>query len=323
MYTMDERFVSVLEDAFPEREIPETPAWGPSINERNGTVPVEFDDGERVFCKIAVDGDRTRLDRERAILEYVGAQSGVLVPSVLASDPDGPVPYLVTASISDESRPDGPSDPDSRSEATEFRVLGRTLARVHSLRFDAHGDVVGGGSDHLDVDTGSWTDVFVGHVRGIPEFAHSDVYDRHVDDVVAALKANREKLDAAPAVLVHNDPNEGNCRCYHEDGVGLIDWETAHVGDPARDLFRVLEQRFGYVRPEGPAHLIDALHEGYRDQAGKLPDGFAERTRVYELERVLAAAALIDIKAKSLDESRQSLVDWVETEMARRLEAVR
>lgn len=193
---------------------------------------------------------------------------------------------------------------------------------MHSLRFDAHGDVVGGGPDHLDVDAGSWTDVFVAHVRGIPEFAHSDLFDRYVDEVVAALKTNREKLDGAPAVLVHNDPHEGNCRYYNEAGVGLLDWETGHVGDPAHDLYRVLEQRFGYVRPEGPARLIDALHEGYRGQAGELPDGFADRTRVYEVERVLAAAALIDIKARSRDESRQDLVDWVEARMERRLDAI-
>lgn len=100
---MDDRFASVLEDAFPGRDILQTPAWDASIGERNGTVPVEFDDGERVFCKIAVDGDGRRIDRERAILEYVGAQSDVLVPSVLASDPDAPLPYLVTAPISCES----------------------------------------------------------------------------------------------------------------------------------------------------------------------------------------------------------------------------
>lgn len=319
---MDDRFLSVLEDAFPEHEIDEMEDHEPLSDERNGTVYVDFSDGGRVFCKIAVDGERSRLGVERAVIEYVSAHCDVPVPTVLASDTDGPVPYLITAPIAGRKLADVKWDTDRSGEERVMEALGRTLARVHAQRFNAHGDITGGSADRLNVDSGSWTDVFVEHVHGIREFAHSNRFDRYVDDVIAGIKANRAILNAAPATLVHDDPNGANCY-YSEPDVGLLDWEHAHIGDPARDLHRVLEQQFGLFRPEDPDHQVTALHEGYREQAGGLPEGFAERVAVYEVVRLLGASAFFDSKVGSTDESREELADWMDAEMERRLAAIR
>ena len=202
-----------------------------------------------------------------------------------------------------------------------MRALGGTLAKVHSRRFDAHGEITGGGADGLDVDSGSWTAVFVEQVREIREMAHSNQFNRYVDDVVAAIKANRTVLDAAPATLVHIDPNGANCY-YSEAGVRLLDWEHAHIGDPARDLHRVLEQQFGLCRPEDPDHQVAALHEGYREQAGGLPDGFTDRVAVYEVVRLLGASAFFEGYADSFDESQVEFAEWMDAEMERRLDAI-
>lgn len=317
---MDERFASVLEDAFPGREIAET--IESSADERNETISVEFADGERVFCKRAIDGNGSRLETERAVLEYVDANRAVPVPSVVASDVEGPVPYLVTAPLAGEPLAAVKDDPDGPGEETAMRTLGRALAKLHAEEFDAHGEITGGSTDHLEIDSGSWTAVFVEQVRGIREFARSNRFDRYLDDVIAAIEANREVLDAAPAALVHTDPNDHNCY-YGERGVGFLDWEYAHVGDPARDLHRVLEQQFGYFRPADPDRLVAALHEGYREQAGQLPDGFPERRPIYEVVRLLAAAAFFESKVDAAEESRTELADWMDAEMERRLDAVR
>ena len=152
---------------------------------------------KRVFCKITVDGRGSRLDTEPAVLEYVNAHCDVPVPTVLASDPDAPVPYLITAPIAGTSLADVKAGSDGPDEEATMRALGRTLAKVHSRRFDAHGEITGGGADGLNVASGSWTAVFVEQVREIREMAHSNRFDQYVDDVVAAIKANRIVLDAA------------------------------------------------------------------------------------------------------------------------------
>lgn len=319
---MDERFASALDDAFPEREPVGFAGDDPRLNDRNGTVPVTFADGGRVFCKLAVDGDGNRLAAERAAIEYVGANGDVPVPRVLACDPDATVPYLVTEPMDGRPLSHVKWDADRAGEAEAMRALGRTLATLHELRFDAHGEITGGGADGLAVHEKPWTDVFLDQIDVIGEMAHSDRYDRYVDDVVAAVDANRETLDAAPATLVHNDPHGSNAY-RSEAGVGLLDWEFAHVGDPARGLHRVREQEFGLFRPDEPAHELDALREGYRERAGSLPEGHADRVPIYEVVRLLGASAFFEEKAASVDESRETVGAWMDAEMERRLAAIR
>ncbi|QPV64382.1 phosphotransferase [Halosimplex litoreum] len=318
---MDERFATALGDAFPDREIAGFADDDPQLNERNGTVPVEFADGERVFCKIAVDGDGGRLDAERAVIEYVDADCDVPVPTVLACDPDAEVPYLVTAPMDGRPLANVKYEADRAGEAAAMRALGRSLAELHDRRFDAHGEITGGGTDGLAVDEKPWIDVFLGGIETIREMAHSERFERYVDDVVAAVEANRETLDAAPATLVHNDPHSANAY-RSEAGVGLLDWEFARVGDPARGLHRVREQEFGLFRPDEPDHQLDALREGYRERAGDLPDGYRDRVPIYEAVRLLGASAFFEEKAESADEPPREVAEWMDAEMERRLDAI-
>lgn len=317
---MDERLASVLTAVFPGREVAGTVER--SADDRNRTVRVDFRDGERVFCKVAVDGDGSRLRTELAVIECADATSAVRVPTVLASDVEGPVPYLVTAPIAGEPIASLEADPDGPSDEILMRALGEALATLHAERFDAHGEVTGGSGDHLEVEADAWTAMMVEHVHSIREFGNDDRFERYVDDVLDAVEANREVLDAAPAALVHNDPHGGNCY-YDEDGVGFLDWEYAHVGDPARDLHRTLEQQFGLFRPEDPDHQVAALHEGYRARDGTLPDGFAERIPIYEVVRLLGASAFFEGKLETVEEPRAELGDWMDTEMERRLAEIR
>lgn len=319
---MDDRVASILDAEFPDRDVAGTADGDPVFNDRNGTFCVEFADGERVYCKIAVDDDATRIARERAVIQFVDEHCDVPVPRVLASDPDAAVPYLVTEPMAGRKLADVTYDADRAGERSAMRALGRTLASVHARRFDSHGEITGWDEDGLDVDPSSWTTMFVEQVRGIREFGGDERFERYVDDVIAAIEANRETLDAAPPALVHNDPNGANCH-YTESGVGLLDWEFAHVGDPARDLHRTLEQNYGLFRPDDPDHEVAGLHEGYRERAGSLPGGFAERVPIYEAVRLLSAAAFFDSNVESCEDSRAEVAEWMDAEMERRLEAIR
>jgi aminoglycoside phosphotransferase (APT) family kinase protein len=77
--------------------------------------------------------------------------------------------------------------------------------------------------------------------------------------------------DRAPAletpVLVHGDFRNGNIMVHPDQGlVGVLDWELAHLGDPAEDMGWICTRswRFGGVKPVGGfgdyADLLDAYH---------------------------------------------------------------
>ncbi|ESP88277.1 phosphotransferase family protein, partial [Candidatus Halobonum tyrrellensis] len=216
---------------------------------------------------------------------------------------------------------------DATGRAALTRAAGRALAAVHADRFDAHGRVVGGGANGLDVDRGPWTDVLrdrVGTLRGL---ATSERFDDHFDAVADAVAANRDLLDDAPAALVHGDPAAPN-GFLADDGadtggrVGLLDWELVHVGDPARELVRARRQLLGGADGAADERLVAALHDGYRERAGSLPDGFERRRPVYEAVTFLGVSGYVDRLAEFRDEPLDEFAAWVDAEMDRRLARV-
>ncbi len=315
---MDDRVASVLGETFPDREVEDLLPTGPSWNEANRTVGVEFVDGERSYLKLATDGDGSRVARERAVIDYASANADVPVPTVLASDAGGRVPYLATAPVPGRNLLGLWSDADEAERATLARRVGRALAGVHALRFANHGHVVGGGADGLELDAGSWTDVLVDTIARKRDLAPSERFGHHFDEVIAAVEANRALLDDAPAALLHGDPAQPNC-FRGDDGVGFLDWEIAHVGDPARDVYRARDQQFDSLQSEGPERVVSAFHDGYRERAGGLPDGFAERRPIYEAVRLLGTSGFFERMAAFVDEPREELADWLGAEMERRL----
>ncbi len=317
---MDERVAAALDDAFPGRGVASVEPTGPSWNEENRTVSVEFDDGGAVYLKTTT-GDGTRFARERAVVAHVAANSAAPVPRVLACDPHEDVPYLVTAPIEGEGLLGPWYDRDVEDRLPLVRAVGRTLARVHGLRFEGHGRIVGGSSERLEVDAKPWPDLLVEQLREARRIAPSKRFDHHYDAVIGAVEGNRESLSAAPAALCHGDPAIPNC--FLADRVGLLDWERAHAGDPARDLYRARRQQLDSMREDAPGELVAALYDGYREERGGLPEGFAERRPVYEAVWFLSYSGFFDNWVELLDESPDELAAWVERGMERRLAAVR
>ncbi|WP_425999000.1 phosphotransferase family protein [Caulobacter sp. DWR1-3-2b1] len=74
-------------------------------------------------------------------------------------------------------------------------------------------------------------------------------------------------------VLVHGDFRNGNLMIHPEHGlVGVLDWELAHLGDPAEDLgwICVNSWRFGQWRkPVGGFGNYQALLDGYAQAGGQ------------------------------------------------------
>ncbi|WP_144921034.1 phosphotransferase family protein [Halorubrum salsamenti] len=330
---MDERVATALSEAFPERLVDRTFGVGPSWNGANETVGVAFDDGGRAFCKVAVDDDGTRIARELAVLRYLDAERSVSGPEVLAADPDAPIPYLVTAPAPGRELLGVWEDTDNARREALLRRVGATLATLHAERFEAHGEIVGsdprGG---LDLDPAPWPDVLRATIERTREIGTSERLADHYDAVFDCVEANRNRLDGAPAALLHGDVAKPNLFVVDTgkfepdaapDGIVPIDWELSHVGDPARDLVRAEDQLLNGFDSEGPERYVTSLYKGYRDRAGELPPGFSERRPVYQVVRMLGRSGFIDQWATYLDEPLDRLVDRADAELQARLDAAR
>ncbi|WP_281247680.1 phosphotransferase family protein [Haladaptatus litoreus] len=82
------------------------------------------------------EGDGSRIARERAVIDYVRENCSVSVPKVVAADTGGDVPYLATAPVSGQNFIHLWSDASATRRAALARQVGKSLATVHSLRFE-------------------------------------------------------------------------------------------------------------------------------------------------------------------------------------------
>ncbi|WP_280587370.1 phosphotransferase [Halorubrum sp. Boch-26] len=336
---MNDAVATALGEAFPERSVERLTDVGPSWNGANETAGVVFADGGRAFCKVAVDDDGTRIARESAVLRYVAAERPIGVPEVLAADPDATVPYLVTAPVPGREllgaweELESEAESDAEREAL-LRRVGATLATLHAERFESHGEI--GGSDAgggLDLDRAPWPDVLLQTIERTREIGTSERLADHYDAAIDCVESNRDRLRDAPAALLHGDvamPNlfvvdtesGRNGGGHGDDGIVPIDWELAHVGDPARDLVRAEDQLLNGFDDRGPERYAAALHAGYAERAGGLPEGFAERRPIYEVVRMLGRSGFVDQWTTYLDEPMADLLNRAEAELQARLEAV-
>ena len=319
---MDEQIETALQHAFPDRSVAEAGSTGPSWNDLNRTVELTFEDGETVYLKISTAGDAERIARERALLAYVGANVDVPVPTIAAADPTYEVPYLATDAVDGDSLIRRWAEADTDERRTLITEVVRTFATLHGERFESHGQIVGGDADGLELDEGSWTEVLIAQIEQMERIAPTERFPDCFDRVIDAVEANRGRLDDAPAALLHGDPAHPNG--FVDDGrVGLLDWEIAHVGDPARELHRARRQLLGSQYFDVADELETVLHDAYREAAGSLPDGFEERREIYEAVGYLGRSGFFSKWAPDDDRPDDELAAEVDAEMERRLARIR
>lgn len=309
---------SALGAAFPNRTVEDVSPGGVSWNDQNETVRVDFDDGDAAYLKVAVYGDGSRIVRERAVVEYVDAHCEVAVPTVLESDASASPPYLATAPMDQANLAERWADAATETRTEEAREVGAALAAVHARTFQSHGHVVGGGEGELRLETGSWTDVLLDVIESSRERASSDRFDAYFDEVASAVEAHRAELDGAPAALQHGDPAQPNL-FYGDAAVGFVDWELAHVGDPARERNRVQHQMLGNEDPE----VVVAFRAGYRERLGSEPPRSESRTAIYDAIWHLDVLSAFEAEVRRADESEAELAAAREAEMERLLAAIR
>jgi aminoglycoside phosphotransferase (APT) family kinase protein len=112
-----------------------------------------------------------------------------------------------------------------------------------------------------------------------------DAYDYPHPVFEVAFKWLEQRLPDAPALtLVHGDFRHGNLMIGPDGVRAVLDWELAHIGDPAEDLgwICVNSWRFGETHKVvgGFGDVADLL-AGYAEAGGK--DMSAERVKFWEI----------------------------------------
>jgi aminoglycoside phosphotransferase (APT) family kinase protein len=318
---------AALSAAFPERTVTSTTTAAGSDRPGNETVRVRFADGTIAYLKVAVEGSehaRGRLARDAAATRYASRHADVRVPEVLAVDTSGTPAYVATAALPGTAiASDWPVD-STVARATVLRAVGRALAGVHAADdFDTHAHVPGGDADGFVLESGAWSTVLGETLRARADESFAERFRDCLGDVLAAVDATAGALDAAPATLTHDDPRPENC-LVDSDGPGLVDWETAMVGDPALDVARAEAQYVERADVDDADHdrLRRALRAGYRDRAGTLPAAFSDRYPLYRAITFLETARTFEHWAPDAPESTDDLASWVRGELSVRLDAV-
>ena len=148
------------------------------------------------------------------------------------------------------------------------RLCGQALARIHAIDLESTGL-----SSHLDILT--------------PTEYVEQTWNRYRDygtpqpmiDFTARWLLDNLPGDYTPA-LVHNDFRNGNIMFDETGIVAVLDWEVAHIGDPARDLGWICTNSWRFGRsdlPVGGFGLYEDLFQGYESVSGKPVDPLTVR----------------------------------------------
>jgi aminoglycoside phosphotransferase (APT) family kinase protein len=227
------------------------------------TWAFDLDDGAPLILRRRPDGAAMRetalpLASEAALIRAVDA-AGAPVPSVVrvCDADDGLGEAYVMGRLEGETlgRRIVQGEAFACVRPGLARRCGEVLARIHAVPID-----------------------------GLPELATSDARGElaRYEEIYRQLGAQRPILEAAfrwleaiapppPArpVLVHGDFRNGNLMIHPDQGlVGVLDWELAHLGDPAEDLgwICVNSWRFGeWRKPVGGFGDYADLLAGYGD----------------------------------------------------------
>jgi aminoglycoside phosphotransferase (APT) family kinase protein len=221
---------------------------------------------------------------EAAILRAAAAE-GVPVPALVAHVVDGAgVSSLVTRFVAGETIARKVLR-DDRFAAARSRLaadLGRALARVHRIAPDS--------------------------VPGLALVDPLDTYRQRLDELGQPhpafelafrwLETHRSPSTRGP-VVVHGDFRLGNVIVDDDGLAAVIDWELAHLGDPAEDLgwLCVPAWRFGSPLPVAGVADRDVLLRAYAEESGIEID--RETLRWSEVNGILRWGIICIMQAES------------------------
>lgn len=293
----------VIDTAFPNRSVQtiETQNTRPG----NETGFVIFSDGESCYVKTATDTP-TRLTRETAAIRYAGKHCQIEVPSIIAADATGDLPYLIMEPLPGTVLNEPWTEGGDRAPLLE--QTGYTIAGIHEAGFEQPGIITGGTADSLELTETTWTETLCKTIEWRAEDWFPDRFSDIPGKLTETIREINPTLNGTTPTLLHGDLSRIN---IHLDPNGLLDWERAFVGDPAFGLtdaaFHHLDQPD--VSEAERSTLVSALYDGYRKKAGELPYGLNDRRPLYRAISYLLVPQAFNDWASSAEEPDELAAD--------------
>ncbi|MBJ7518316.1 MAG: phosphotransferase family protein [Solirubrobacteraceae bacterium] len=195
-------------------------------------------------------------ETDEAELLRAAAAAGVRAPKVLAEGGDDPVlgTYTITTCLPGTEDPRWIlSDDDAPDPAALLGDLAAALAAVHTVDLDDSGLQP---ADQL---------VLLRHL-------HHGLGQPHPVFDLAFRRLEATRPTSTETTVVHGDFRLGNLLVDETGLTGVLDWELAHLGDPASDLGWLCVRAWRFGRPDRPAAGLGsraALLDAYERASGR------------------------------------------------------
>lgn len=241
------------------------------------TYEVEID-GTRTVCKLAThpEGDPAT---EARIIQYVGRETSVPVPEILAVGED----YFVAAWH------DGAPRKTPQVDETIVRTMGAGLATLHDeTAFDSPGfPRVGEYGLELDARE-TWHAVVCEHLADLRDWLEPYGYDDAADAAFGFVRGQPDLFaGCGDPVLCHGNYLPDHVGTADGDLACLIDFEHAVVGPGEYDFWRAVFPLFYNIDRGIDENGATAFREGY-ESIRPLPNGFDDRREVYWLVNMVS-----------------------------------
>lgn len=137
--------------------------------------------------------------------------------------------------------------------------IARHLAAIHEISIEDLGDWVSNANNKTSDKVLEWLEL------GYRDLSATGLHSATFEAAFSWLRENAILNDAAPRTLVHGDFGLNNLLIEGSDVQAILDWEFAHVGNPAYDLgyFYYMARALG---------SWDQFLESYASSGGALPD---------------------------------------------------
>lgn len=236
-------------------------------------------DGTRAVCKLA-RGPEADPAVEGCILQYVGTETSVPVPEVLAVGDD----YFLTGwcdEAPNSGTGQGPHDPPPIT-VDLARTLGEGLAKLHAqTRFERTG--FPRARDGLVVDgRDTWTETLRDLLAGWHDYLAEYGYDNVANEVLAFVHDHSGLFDGVGApVLTHGWYTPEHVGVRGGEVTCVLDWEHALIAPGEYDFCRTEVPSFENPARERADGARESFRAGY-ESVRPLLDGFDVRRRVYK-----------------------------------------
>ncbi|MBW3571224.1 MAG: aminoglycoside phosphotransferase family protein [Gemmatimonadetes bacterium] len=230
----------------------------------NDRVQIRFSDGRTLVVKRARHRwAAPRFSVSRRACEIIARRTGIVAPRPLPlpAPPDG-MPAEAYWRIDRPTLADVWPQLRAGERVWALRHWGRLAARLHGIRFPAHGSLLQGGTQPLS-----------GYLREDLGQRLLPAVRAHWPQGVALVERLLERTDGVAAradaggVLVHNDLHMQNVLCerrkHSARSVGVLDLEAAIAGPPEAELAQMEVLHGPLFGKELPQGWMDEVMRGY------------------------------------------------------------